>query len=104
MVGSSDLVPWTEASSVEADRSSPDSEAVPGSLPQPLPHPPMTPNQPVSRTVPKVRRVRVYTRLRHALRKRLAEDCAATGRSERAPTEEAVRPRPARLNRPTPPA
>jgi hypothetical protein len=40
--------------------------------------------------VPKVRRVRVYTRLSHALRKRLTEYCAASGRSERAVIEEAV--------------
>jgi hypothetical protein len=38
----------------------------------------------------KVRRVRVYTRLSHALRKRLTEYCAAAGRSERAVIEEAV--------------
>jgi hypothetical protein len=40
--------------------------------------------------VPKVRRVRVYTRLSHPLRKRLTEYCAAKGRSERAVIEEAV--------------
>jgi predicted DNA-binding protein len=40
--------------------------------------------------VPKVRRVRVYTRLSHPLRKRLAAYCAATGRSERAVIEEGV--------------
>jgi len=40
--------------------------------------------------VPKVRRVRVYTRLSHALRKHLLAYCAATGRSERAVIEDAV--------------
>ena len=40
--------------------------------------------------LPKVRRVRVYTRLSHALRRRLNEYCAAAGRSERAVFEEAV--------------
>jgi len=40
--------------------------------------------------VPKVRRVRIYTRLSHALRTRLLGYCAATGRSERAVIEEAV--------------
>jgi hypothetical protein len=40
--------------------------------------------------VPKVRRVRVYTRLSHAVRKHLLAYCAATGRSERAVIEEAV--------------
>ena len=41
-------------------------------------------------TIPKVRRVRVYTRLSQNLRKRLAEYCAAAGRSERAVIEDAV--------------
>src|SRR5271166_4135119 len=41
-------------------------------------------------TVPKVRRVRIYTRLTHALRKHLLAFSAATGRSERAVIEEAV--------------
>jgi hypothetical protein len=45
---------------------------------------------PVPTTIPKVRRVRVYTRLSHSLRKRLAEYCAAAGRSERAVIEDAV--------------
>jgi hypothetical protein len=40
--------------------------------------------------VPKVRRVRIYTRLSHALRKHLLAYSAATGRSERAVIEEAV--------------
>jgi hypothetical protein len=40
--------------------------------------------------VPKLRRVRIYTRLSHALRTRLLAFCAATGRSERAVIEEAV--------------
>ena len=40
--------------------------------------------------VPKVRRVRIYTRLTHALRKHLLAYSAATGRSERAVIEEAV--------------
>jgi hypothetical protein len=40
--------------------------------------------------VPKVRRVRIYTRLSHALRSHLLAYCAATGRSERAVIEEAV--------------
>ena len=40
--------------------------------------------------VPKVRRVRIYTRLSHALRKHLLAYCAATGRSERAVIEDAV--------------
>jgi hypothetical protein len=40
--------------------------------------------------LPKVRRVRVYTRLSHPLRKRLAAYCAASGRSERAVIEDAV--------------
>lgn len=48
----------------------------------------MNPNS--LKTVPKVRRVRIYTRLSHALRKRLTEYCAAAGRSERAVIEEAV--------------
>ena len=43
-----------------------------------------------SPVVPKPRRVRVYTRLRHTLRKRLLAYCAATGRSERAVIEDAV--------------
>jgi hypothetical protein len=41
-------------------------------------------------TLPKVRRVRLYTRLTHALRKHLLAYSAATGRSERAIVEEAV--------------
>ena len=40
--------------------------------------------------VPKVRRVRIYTRFSHALRKHLLAYCAATGRSERAVIEDAV--------------
>jgi hypothetical protein len=44
----------------------------------------------VPKTIPKVRRVRVYTRLSQSLRKRLAEYCAAAGRSERAVIEDAV--------------
>src|SRR5215831_3323711 len=44
----------------------------------------------VPTTLPKIRRVRVYTRLSHPLRKRLAEYCAAAGRSERAVIEDAV--------------
>jgi hypothetical protein len=43
-----------------------------------------------SPVLPKARRVRVYTRLRHALRQRLLAYCAATGRSERAVIEDAV--------------
>jgi hypothetical protein len=42
------------------------------------------------RSAPKVRRVRVYTRLSHPLRKRLLAYCAAAGRSERAVIEDAV--------------
>jgi hypothetical protein len=41
-------------------------------------------------SVPKVRRVRLYTRLSLALRRDLLAYCAATGRSERAVVEEAV--------------
>jgi hypothetical protein len=40
--------------------------------------------------VPKARRVRIYTRLSHDLRKRLLAYCAAAGRSERAVIEDAV--------------
>ena len=40
--------------------------------------------------MPKVRRVRIYTRFSHALRKHLLAYCAATGRSERAVIEDAV--------------
>jgi hypothetical protein len=40
--------------------------------------------------IPKLRSVRVYTRLSHPLRRRLTAYCAATGRSERAVIEEAV--------------
>jgi len=50
----------------------------------------MSPTASPSPAVPKVRRVRVYTRLSHALRKRLLAYCAATGRSERAVIEDAV--------------
>jgi hypothetical protein len=39
---------------------------------------------------PKARRVRIYTRLSHPLRKRLLSYCAAAGRSERAVIEDAV--------------
>jgi hypothetical protein len=38
----------------------------------------------------KLRRVRIYTRLSHALRKHLTAYCAATGRSERAVIEDAL--------------
>jgi hypothetical protein len=41
-------------------------------------------------STPKTRRVRVYTRLSHPLRKRLLAYCAAAGRSERAVIEDAV--------------
>ncbi len=50
----------------------------------------MSPTASPSPVVPKSRRVRVYTRLSHALRKRLLSYCAATGRSERAVIEDAV--------------
>jgi hypothetical protein len=50
----------------------------------------MSETLPTTPAVPKVRRVRVYTRLSHALRKRLSAYCAAAGRSERAVIEEAV--------------
>jgi hypothetical protein len=50
----------------------------------------MNPTPSPSPAVPKVRRVRIYTRLSHALRKHLLAYCAATGRSERAVIEEAV--------------
>ncbi|HEY5147851.1 MAG TPA: hypothetical protein VII82_13845 [Polyangiaceae bacterium] len=40
--------------------------------------------------MPKIRRVRIYTRFSHALRKHLLAYCAATGRSERAVIEDAV--------------
>ena len=43
-----------------------------------------------SPVLPKSRRVRVYTRLNHAIRTRLLAYCAATGRSERAVIEDAV--------------
>jgi hypothetical protein len=45
---------------------------------------------PAKTILPKLRRVRVYTRLSHALRRRLTEYCAAAGRSERAVFEDAV--------------
>ena len=65
--------------------------------PKPTPHPNlhsgasliMSPT-PSPRPIPKARRVRVYTRLSHALRKHLFAYCAATGRSERAVIEDAV--------------
>ncbi len=41
-------------------------------------------------SAPKVRRVRIYTRLSHPLRQRLLAYCAAAGRSERAVIEDAV--------------
>jgi hypothetical protein len=41
-------------------------------------------------SAPKARRVRIYTRLSHPLRKRLLSYCAAAGRSERAVIEDAV--------------
>ncbi len=50
----------------------------------------MSPNASPRPAIPKVRRVRVYTRLSHALRTRLLAYCAATGRSERAVIEDAV--------------
>jgi hypothetical protein len=50
----------------------------------------MNPTASPSPAVPKVRRVRVYTRLTHELRKHLLAYCAATGRSERAAIEDAV--------------
>jgi hypothetical protein len=50
----------------------------------------MTLNAASTVALPKVRRVRIYTRLSHALRRRLNEYCAAAGRSERAVFEEAV--------------
>jgi predicted transcriptional regulator len=50
----------------------------------------MCPTSWPSPAVPKVRRVRIYTRLSQALRKHLLAFCAATGRSERAVIEEAV--------------
>jgi len=45
---------------------------------------------PVGPSAPQARRVRVYTRLSHSLRKRLLSYCAAAGRSERAVIEDAV--------------
>jgi hypothetical protein len=50
----------------------------------------MNPTASPSPALPKVRRVRIYTRLSHALRKHLLAYCAATGRSERAVIEDAV--------------
>jgi hypothetical protein len=50
----------------------------------------MTPTPANNVALPKVRRVRIYTRLSHALRRRLNDYCAAAGRSERAVFEEAV--------------
>ena len=50
----------------------------------------MSPTSSPIPAVPKVRRVRVYTRFNHALRKHLLAYCAATGRSERAVIEDAV--------------
>jgi hypothetical protein len=50
----------------------------------------MSPTASPTPAVPKVRRVRIYTRLSHALRKHLLAYCAATGRSERAVIEDAV--------------
>ncbi len=50
----------------------------------------MSPTASPRPTIPKVRRVRIYTRLSHALRKHLLAYCAATGRSERAVIEDAV--------------
>jgi hypothetical protein len=44
----------------------------------------------VGPSAPKLRRVRIYTRLSHPLRKRLLSYCAAAGRSERAVIEDAV--------------
>jgi hypothetical protein len=66
--------------------------------PKPLPHPDllrganpiMSPTASPRPAVPKARRVRVYTRLSHALRKHLLAYCAATGRSERAVIEDSV--------------
>jgi hypothetical protein len=43
-----------------------------------------------NRSAPKARRVRIYTRLRHPLRRRLLAYCGAAGRSERAVIEDAV--------------
>jgi hypothetical protein len=50
----------------------------------------MSPTASPRPAVPKARRVRVYTRLSQALRKRLLAYCAAAGRSERAVIEDAV--------------
>ncbi len=50
----------------------------------------MNPNPSPRPTLPKVPRVRLYTRLTHARRKHLLAYSAATGRSERAIVEEAV--------------
>jgi hypothetical protein len=50
----------------------------------------MSPTITVHPRTPKVRRVRVYTRLDHPLRKRLLAYCAAAGRSERAVIQESV--------------
>ncbi len=50
----------------------------------------MNPTPSPGPTLSKMRRVRVYTRLSHALRKHLLAYCAATGRSERAVIEDAV--------------
>ena len=50
----------------------------------------MSPTTSPNPAVPKVRRVRIYTRLSHALRKHLLAYSAATGRSERAIIEDAV--------------
>jgi hypothetical protein len=74
---------------------SPPSHAFPpnlarSSLPRGVPAMTPTPNPAKTMPLPKVRRVRIYTRLSHALRRRLHEYCAAAGRSERAVFEDAV--------------
>jgi hypothetical protein len=50
----------------------------------------MNPTESLSAAIPKETRLRLYTRLSHALRKRLRGFSKATGRSERAIIEEAV--------------
>jgi hypothetical protein len=50
----------------------------------------MSPTASPTAAVLKIRRVRIYTRLSHTLRRHLLAYCAATGRSERAVIEDAV--------------
>ncbi len=50
----------------------------------------MSPTTTTRPSAPKARRVRVYTRLSHPLRRRLLAYCGAAGRSERAVIEDSV--------------